>query len=176
MVAAVLSVLNSQGYRAVTIERIARRVRRARTSLYRRWPSKRHLVAFAIIHQMGTEPAPDTGSLRRDLTAAVDTLRTAFAGILRPALAGLVGDMAHDQKLAQMIRAEVLNPRRASMRLALARGQKRGEISLDVDLDLMLDMLTGPYYFRALFGHGPIDLTLNAAVVDYVLRAAADRL
>ena len=62
------------------------------------------------------------------------------------------------------------------MRLALARGQKRGEISLDVDLDLMLDMLTGPYYFRALFGHGPIDLTLNAAVVDYVLRAAADRL
>src|ERR1700726_782448 len=101
VVDAVLAVLRSRGYRAVTIEKIAQRVKRARTSIYRRWPSKRHLVAFAIIKTLGMEPAPNTGSVRKDLLAAVETLRTAFAGILGHSLAGLVSEMAHDKKLAQ---------------------------------------------------------------------------
>ncbi len=103
VVAAVLGVLRSRGYRAVTIESIARTVKRARTSLYRRWPSKRHLVAFAVVHELGVTPAANTGSLRDDLKAAVETLRKAFAGPLGAALAGLAADMAHDAALAQLI-------------------------------------------------------------------------
>jgi AcrR family transcriptional regulator len=173
VIASVLAVLQSRGYRAVTIESIARRVRRARTSIYRRWPSKRHLVAFAVVHELGSEPAPDTGSLREDLKAAVDTLRRAFAGPLGTALGGLAADMAHDPKLARLIRAAVLAPRRNSMRAALARGVTRREIAAGIDLELLLDMLTAPYYFRALFGHLPITPGMNARVVDYALRAAA---
>jgi AcrR family transcriptional regulator len=173
VVATVLGVLRSHGYRAVTIEDIARRVKRARTSLYRRWPSKRHLVAFAVVNELGREPAPDTGSLRADLLAAVETLRSAFSGILRQALAGLVSDMADDDELAQSIRADVLAARRRSMRAAFARGEARGEIQPDLDIELLLDMLTGPYYFRALFGHARISPRMNERIVDYVLRAAA---
>jgi AcrR family transcriptional regulator len=171
VVAAVLSVLRSKGYRAVTIENIARRVKRARTSLYRRWPSKRHLVAFAVVSALGAAPAPDTGALRTDLTAAVNTLRTAFAGVLGQALAGLVGDMAHDRELAASIRADVLAARRRSMRTALARGEARGEVAAGLDIELVLDLLTAPYYFRALFGHAPITARMNEKIVDYVLRA-----
>jgi AcrR family transcriptional regulator len=173
VVAAVLAVLSSHGYRAVTIESIARRVKRARTSLYRRWPSKRHLVAFAVVKTLGMEPAPNTGSVRKDLLAAVETLRTAFAGILGHSLAGLVSEMAHDKKLAQTIRAEVLDRRRQSMRLALARGKERGEIAADLDMDLTLDILTAPYYFRALFGHARISHRMSERIVDYVLRAVS---
>ena len=54
-------------------------MKRARTSFYRRWPSKRHLVAHAVVAELGVKPAPDTGSLRKDLRAAVGTLLTAFA-------------------------------------------------------------------------------------------------
>lgn len=173
VVAAVLGVLRSDGYRAVTIEDIARRVKRARTSLYRRWPSKRHLVAFAIVNELGTEPAPDTGSLRKDLMAAVETLRTGFTGILGQALAGLVSDMAHDEELARVIREDVLALRRRSMRAALARGEARGDIAAGLDIELVIDMLTAPYYFRALFGHARISPRMNEKIVDYVLRAAA---
>jgi AcrR family transcriptional regulator len=173
VVDAVLAVLRSRGYRAVTIEKIAQRVKRARTSIYRRWPSKRHLVAFAIIKTLGAEPSPDAGSLRADLLAAVETLRKAFAGVLGQALAGFVADMAHDAKLAQLIREDVLGPRRKSMRAALARAMARGEVAADVDTELVLDMLTGPYYFRALFGHAPITAAMNEEIVGYVLRAAA---
>lgn len=173
VVAAVLKVLRAHGYRAVTIEDIARRVRRARTSLYRRWPSKRQLVAFAVVHELGVEPAPDTGSLREDLKAAVETLRRAFTGPLGAAIAGLASDMAHDAALGRLIRSAVLAPRRDSMRAALARGEARGEIFRGLDVELLLDMLTAPFYFRTLFGHAPITAGMSGQVVDYALRAAA---
>lgn len=82
----------------------AEAAKRARTSLYRRWPSKRHLVAYVVVTTLGAEPAPDSGSLRRDLLDVVETLRRGFAGPLGRALPGLVADMAQDPALAQMIR------------------------------------------------------------------------
>jgi len=173
VVAAVLETLRTRGYRAVTIDGIARMVKRARTSLYRRWRSKRHLVAYAVLSAMGQHPASDTGELRKDLEAAVGTLLTAFAGPLGQALAGLVADMAHDGALARLIRGEVLAARRGSMRAAFARARARRQARRDLDVELVLDMLTGPFYYRALFGHAPITRAMTSAVVDYVLRVAA---
>jgi AcrR family transcriptional regulator len=175
VVAAVLRTLTTRGYRAVTIDGIARKVKRARTSLYRRWPSKRHLVAYAVLSEMGDAPAADTGELRADLEAAVRTLFNAFAGPLGPALAGLVADMAHDEGLARAIRRDVLAERRESMRRAFDRARARGEARDDLDIELVLDLLTGPFYYRALFGHAPITRRMTRAVVEYVLRVATVR-
>lgn len=173
VVSAVLDVLRTHGYRAVTIERIAQKVRTARTTIYRRWPSKRRLVAYAVLSEMGASPAADTGVLRLDLEAAVRTLLRAFAGPLKQALAGLVTDMAQDPELAATIRQDVLAARRQSMRDALQRAKARREIRDDLDTELVLDMLTGPFYYRALFGHAPITARMTREVVRYVLRIAA---
>lgn len=173
VVAAVLETLLERGYRAVTIEGVARTAGRARSSIYRRWRSKRELVVYAVLSAMGNKPAADTGELRKDLEAAVDTLRNAFAGPLGRALAGLVADMAQDATLAHTIRGEVLAARRSSMRQAFARAQARGESRGDLDIELALDMLTGPFYYRALFGHAPITRRMTGEVVSYVLRIAA---
>jgi AcrR family transcriptional regulator len=174
VVSAVLNVLRHGGYGAVTIDGIARKVKRARTTLYRRWPSKRHLVAYAVVSELGDNPAADTGVLRHDLEAAVATLLNAFGGPLGQALPGLVADMAQDEELAETIRREVLGARRKSMREAFARARARGEIRADVDVELVLDMLTGPFYYRALFRHAPITRRTTRDVVDYVLRVVAD--
>jgi AcrR family transcriptional regulator len=175
VVSAVLGALRTGGYGAVTINGIARKVKRARTSIYRRWPSKRHLVAYAVLSEMGDNPAADTGALREDLEAAVETLLNAFAGPLGQALAGLVADMAQDTELAQTIRQEVLAARRKSMREAFARARARREIRPDLDVELAIDVLTGPFYFRTLFGHAAITRKMTRDIVDYVLRIAAPR-
>ncbi len=172
VVAAVLEALRSHGYRSVTIEGISRTVRRARTSLYRRWPSKRHLVTYAVLQELGDRPAADTGELRQDLRAAVDTLMRAFSGPLGRALAGLVADMAEDVELADTLRREVLATRRKSMREAFARAEARGETRGDLNIELLLDMLTGPFYYRTLFGHAPLSSRMARDVVEYVLRIA----
>lgn len=172
VVAAVLAALRNRGYRAVTIEGVARKVKRARTSIYRRWPSKRHLVTYAVLSELGDQPAANTGDLRRDLEAAVGTLVRAFSGPLGQALAGLVADMAEDAELAELVRREVLVPRRQSMREAFARAQARGETRGDLDIELVLDMLTGPFYYRTLFGHALLGRRMMQDAVGYVLRIA----
>src|SRR5271154_4902140 len=134
VVIAVIAALQRRGYAAVTIDGIAKTVGRARSSLYRRWPSKRHLVAYAVVNELGENPAADTGTLRGDLLSAVATLWRAFRGPLGHALAGLVADMAQDAALASSIRQRVLGPRRRSMREALDRARARGEARGDIDV------------------------------------------
>jgi AcrR family transcriptional regulator len=171
VVSAVLDVLRNGGYHAVTIAAIAQRTKRGRSSIYRRWPSKRHLVAYSVVSEMGAAPAADTGNLRGDLNAVVATLLRAFGGPLRQALPGLVADMANDPDLGEAIRKEVLAIRRRSMRQALARGVARSEIRPGFDVELILDMLTGPFYYRALFGHARLSRRMAQEAVEYVLRA-----
>jgi AcrR family transcriptional regulator len=170
VISAVIAVLRKGGYGAVTIDGIARNVGRARSSLYRRWPSKRHLVAYAVVGELGQNPAADTGTLRGDLLSAVTTLWRAFRGPLGHALAGLVADMAQDAALASSIRQEVMVPRRRSMREAIERARTRGEARDDMNVELLLDMLTGPFYFRTLFGHASMSLKDSALIVDYIMR------
>ncbi len=169
----VLLELTRIGYRAITMEGIARTIGRARASLYRRWPSKRHLVAYAVVTELGANPSPDTGSLRIDLMRAVETLVTGFKGALGPALAGLVGEMADDPVLARTIRKEVLAKRRRSIRAAFQRGIARGEIRSDLNIEVLMDMLTAPFYFRTLFGHVKVSPAMIETVVGMVLRGAA---
>ncbi|MGO9931440.1 MAG: TetR/AcrR family transcriptional regulator [Steroidobacteraceae bacterium] len=170
VVVAVLNALRVRGYGGVTIDGIAKSIGRARTSLYRRWSSKRHLVAYAVVNELGENPAADTGTLRGDLLSAVTTLWRAFRGPLGQALAGLVADMAQDAALASSIRQEVLAPRRRSMREAIERACARGEARADIDVELLLDMLTAPFYFRTLFGHASMSLENAAQIVNHVLQ------
>ena len=155
---------------AVTIDGIAKNMGRARSTLYRRWRSKRHLVAYAVVGELGEHPAADTGTLRGDLLSAVTTLWRAFRGPLGHALAGLVADMAQDAALASSIRREVMVPRRRSMREAIERACARGEVRDDMNVELLLDMLTGPFYFRTLFRHASMSLKDTAQIVDYIVR------
>ena len=170
VIEAVLNALDRGGYRAVTMEGIAKKADRPRSSLYRRWPSKRHLVAYAVVNELGENPAADTGTLRGDLLSAVRTLWHAFRGPLGHALAGLVADMAQDTALASSIRQQVLAPRRRSMREAIERAHARGEVRDDLDVEILLDMLTGPFYFRTLFGHASMSRKNTEQIVDCMLR------
>ena len=170
VVEAVLKALERSGYRAVSMDGIAKQVGRPRSSLYRRWSSKRHLVAYAVVSELGENPAADTGTLRGDLLSAVRTLWRAFRGPLGHALAGLVADMAQDAALASIIRQRVLAPRRRSMCEAIERARARGEVRNDLDVELVLDMLTGPFYFRTLFGHASMSRKNTGQIVDCLLR------
>jgi hypothetical protein len=56
------------------------------------------------------------------------------------------------------------------MRQAIERARDRGEALNDLDVELLLDMLTGPFYFRTLFGHASMSFENTGQIVDYVLR------
>jgi hypothetical protein len=55
------------------------------------------------------------------------------------------------------------------MRQAIERARVRGEVLNDLDVELLLDMLTGPFYFRTLFGHASMSFEHTGQIVDHVL-------
>jgi hypothetical protein len=56
------------------------------------------------------------------------------------------------------------------MRDALHRARVHGEARARVDIELLLYLPAGPFYFRTLFGHARIDRRMTREVVDYVLQ------
>ena len=53
------------------------------------------------------------------------------------------------------------------------RGVERGDLRPDLDLELALDVLGGPLFYRLLVTGGPIDEQLAEGVADLILRGFA---
>jgi hypothetical protein len=52
----------------------------------------------------------------------------------------------------------------------LRRGVERGDLRTDVDLELVLDVLGGPLFYRLLITGGPVDEQLAEGVTELILR------
>src|SRR5687767_7075744 len=65
---ATIDLVRSVGYRGLRVDDVAARCGVAKSTIYRRWPSKAALVAAAVDRlYLGRVIVPDTGSLRSDL-------------------------------------------------------------------------------------------------------------
>ncbi|QNP68670.1 TetR/AcrR family transcriptional regulator [Streptomyces roseirectus] len=170
VLAATLELLAETGYAGLTISQVAARVGVYRPAIYRRWPTKQHLVAEAVVTVLGHEPTPDTGDLRADLVTGIGTLGAAFAAPgMSQVLPGLVADLAGQPELRREFLDSVFRPRRASTARRLRTAVERGDIRPDFDMEFVLDALAAPLYYRALFGHGPVTPELTGQSVDMVL-------
>ena len=114
---------------------------------------------------------PDTGALRTDLLEYYLPLTEAEAqaGAIRlmPALAA---QAAVDDRLAERLRSFV-SDRRTPVAQVLDRAKARGEVAADLDVELAIDLLTGPIMYRLYFSGQPVDAPLVEALVDRVLGA-----
>jgi AcrR family transcriptional regulator len=97
---ATVELLGETGYAELSVDAIARRAGTSKPAIYRRWPSKAHLVHEAVFPiDSGTE-LPDTGTLSGDVSEMVRrTVRILTTPAARAALPGLVGEMAADLTL-----------------------------------------------------------------------------
>jgi AcrR family transcriptional regulator len=156
-------------------EDVAARAGVGKGAIYRRYRSKDELVTAAIAALVGEEIAvPDTGSTRADLLIvmreAVALYRGSAAGRLIP---NLIGAIAEKPELARAVRDGFLAGRRQALAEVLRRGVERGDLRPDLDLELALDVLGGPLFYRLLVTGGPIDEQLAEGVTDLILRGFA---
>jgi AcrR family transcriptional regulator len=127
---ATVELLGETGYAELSVDAIARRAGTSKPAIYRRWPSKAHLVHEAVFPIGDATALPDTGSLARDVREMV---RRSAAFLTTPAaraaLPGLVGEMAADMTLhaALLERFSDILSRGLTARLddAVARGEAR---------------------------------------------------
>src|SRR3954466_9338709 len=91
-------ILRRDGYARLTMERVAGESGVAKTSLYRRWPTKAALCMDLYLDVAQRElHDPDTGEVTRDLQdIAATVVRVQTRTIAGPALVGLIAEAQLD--------------------------------------------------------------------------------
>jgi AcrR family transcriptional regulator len=178
---ATIELLIAGGLNAATVDAIARRSGCAKTTIYRRWPSRDALIldAFRMAVRGTAEDVRTTQELGEELGSTVqgsarNLLRLVTSPLFRAAFPTIARELLGDTSLGERFRAEVFQPIRAALRERLLEEVERGELRADIDPDLVLDLVNGAILYRALLGELLDERTANA-VADLISTGAAPR-
>lgn len=171
---AAIVVIREVGYDAAAMDAIAAKAGVGKATVYRRWSSKEALVADAIERIMVTRPVHDTGTTSGDLRAVVRDAMLMYQDPQTTALySALIAAMARSPQIAHAVRTGFVAARREVMRRVVRRGIERGDLRRTTDIELALDLLSGPLALRSLITGAPVDERLVKGVVDVVMRGFA---
>ena len=171
MLQAALEVLAERGMSGFTMEAVAEQAQASKATVYRHWKSRVSLLVDAMDLAFPPFPPPAGADLRSDLTellARQEALlqRGPFARLL-----AVVIDAAEREPALAALHFDLTERRRQPALQALRLAQGRGEISPGADLELAVDLLAGPAFYRRLIAHRDFPAGYTAAVIDHVLRA-----
>lgn len=168
---AALENLQVSGFTCSTTDSIAERAGASKATIYRWWPTKASLLAEALREAVAQElPFPDTGDLSSDIEKQLVNFIGLLNGRLGRAFKAFVGAAQSDPEVAAAFLEDWVKPRRREAKLVLEHYQRSGQIAPQADLDLVLDVLYGPLYFRLLSGHGSLTPEYARDITVFALR------
>jgi AcrR family transcriptional regulator len=170
-------LLVDKGYAGTSIDAIATLAGVGRPAIYRRWPSKAHIVNEAIYPVLGAEEGADLTELGAE-GAIADQIRALVQGAValfaspatRAAAPGLMSEVRTNGELREVLVVQQLAGVRVELKRRLEAARERGEIRDGVDADTLLDIMAGAAIFalsvRDVSDPGP----LADSLADIVLR------
>jgi AcrR family transcriptional regulator len=182
ILAATREALAELGWGGLTMGDVAVRAGVAKTTLYRRWPSKNELVVAAVADQLDELEMPDLGSLRADIEAVV----AQFAALLsapdtQAALLALFAEATRDPLLRARVREAIIEPQKRLVHLGRAAAQRRGELAPDhcasaarEDVDIIFDTVAGTVVHRMLVSGEPASPEWISRFTSLLLRPLAE--
>jgi AcrR family transcriptional regulator len=169
---AAIEELALSDYGGMSIEDVARRADVNKTTIYRKWETKADLIRAALdsVFEM-FRIGPTAGDLRSDLLRIGQQVRVFTRSFEGKSLTRLRLLQHPEPELAEI--AKQLHARQlAELGVLIEAAVARGEISRDVDILLLLDMLWGVVYARLELKNEPVSDTLLETIVDILMNAA----
>ncbi|WP_307787773.1 TetR/AcrR family transcriptional regulator C-terminal ligand-binding domain-containing protein [Mycolicibacterium sp. S2-37] len=162
------------GDSTVSIDAIAKRAAVSRTTIYKWWPSAAAIVLEGLLDRMRSSITPPGGSSARE---AVDHQLRALNAILSDATTGplfrsVIAAASSNAELAAALLGEWLLPRRAAVRSVLLEAVAAGDLRPDLDVDVMVDALFSPPYYRLMFAMPAMDDAALTRLLDTVWRGS----
>lgn len=154
-------LLAERGVRRTSMEAIAVAARVSKATIYRRWPSKDALVLDLIAGAVEDVDAATDGALPGPADARADLLAWVRAGLeagrtpAGDALQHLVRRAAEDPALAANLTRRLLRRHRERFSAIVERGVRARQIRPHLDVDTLLDLLSGPVLYRHLLDVTP---------------------
>jgi AcrR family transcriptional regulator len=170
---ATLAVLTESGYNHLRLEEVARRAGTTKPAIYRRWPTRQHLVLAALARRLGEVQVPNTGCTLCDLGEGIGIFLDTFHRLPPDVLGSLLADCAGEPKLRAAFMTTLFDPPRAAVAAMLDQARTRGDLRADLDGELALDLLGSFVHYRALFGHAPTSAAEIEGAVETLLMGMA---
>jgi AcrR family transcriptional regulator len=174
ILAAARALLERGGLTAVTIEAIANKAGVSRPTIYRYWSNAPAVAMAAFLDASGAPTAARASrsplaALRAQLHAVAD----AFAAPAGRSIAAMVAAAQSETELAKAFRNEFIARNRDAARLLLERCVEERLVDCPTDMELALDLIFGPLFYRLLMGHAPITRGFVDRLIDAVIPARA---
>lgn len=159
--AATLGTVSELGYARATVDRIAAAAGIAKTTIYRRWPSKGALIVDCLLDAFG--PAPTTGASRSEVISSAIYWIAAKVGEpgVGDAFAGVFSDAVSDPGLREILSTRLQDPYRLALQEALGEPESR--------VLLLIDVVVGTLLHRMGMAGEPMADADVAALVEIVL-------
>ena len=158
----------------MTVEAIAQKAGVSRPTSYRYWPNAPAVAMAAFLEATGAvqaarNPATPLAALRAQLHALAD----AFAAPTGRSVAAMVAAAQSETELAKAFRNEFIARNRDATRVLLQHCVAANAIRPPDDMELILDLVFGPLFYRLLMGHAPITRGFVDQLLDAVIPARA---
>lgn len=164
---ATTALLEEVGYLQLTIAAVAARAGTTKPAVYRRWPTKAHLVHEAVFP---AQPPADTvrgDDLRDDIRALVAVgVELLGRPAARAALPGLLAEMSGDSTLRADVLGRFADGSWGWLQARLDDGIARGEVRADVRPSTVLELIAGSTLLTTVLR--PLD-DIDAAWIDDVV-------
>lgn len=173
--AAALSLLADEGFDRFTVEEVAVRSGVAKTTIYRRYPTRDDLIQGSL-ERLNDDLAvhASAGGVRQRLARVLSDIRRAPGTTRGRVLMRAAAEGVSNPSVAALVHDRVLEPRREVLRQIIRDGMASGELRPGIDLDAVIPVLVGPMMhlgmWRMCSGVGDIPLD---SVIDLVLDGLA---
>lgn len=159
------------GYQALSVEDIALKAGVAKTTIYRRWPTKKELVQAALASVADSLIVRDTGTLRGDLAALGLEFVALSCSMRGQSLYRLCVTATVDPEL-QAVSDEVRCQTEDAVEAIVHRAIARGELAADTDTKLFLEAFAGPLHLKCFFHNERVDEMYISRLIDLLLQGA----
>lgn len=174
VLSATTDLLVEVGFGRLSIAAVAARAGTHKPAIYRRWPTKAHLVHEAAFPVDDAVLVPDTGDLATDLTGMVSGAVALFGQpVVRAAVPGLLAEFAADPTLHGRLLERLDEQVWGAVRRRFATATERGELRPDVDPSVVLELIGGATLLAMLIRADELDETWVESVVAILLGGVA---
>lgn len=161
-------LLIENGFAAVTVEKIAERAKVSKATIYKWWPNKAAVVMDGFLNATNVEfPIPDTGSAFEDMFIQVNNFAEFLTSRKGNVITEIIAEGQYDTKLADIYREAYFTPRRDISKQILQRGISRGELRKDLNIEVSIDLIWGPIFYRLLITGEVIDDAFIKKLINY---------
>lgn len=164
VLAATRELLREKSYDALSVDGVAARSGVPKSTIYRHWSSKAELAVEAFLEEVGEhvalKPEPTLrDTMARQLRALCRFYRSDSGRFFHSVVAAAQGD----EQVRTALWSGFIERRRAATAERVRAAQAAGEITGDLDVEVLMDLFYSPVMYRLLLtGKVPTERSLDA--------------